>query len=221
MMRAHANHAVNHIARYMLSAATLWLGFTGSAAAETNKLSGESLEAFAALMDRDFATPADDTENIIVDGRLRLDNFPAPGIWLYTQLNTGANKKLYRQRLNQFTLSSDGKAIIHRAYVLKQALFDRLAADDYNAFMAAGCEQRWTQRQGGEWYGRVNPKSCRIFSKRRNKHIHIGAEVTISQHRYQTAERGYDEQLRQIWGTKPGEYITLNPIQSVAAPQED
>lgn len=200
----------------------LLIGIAPLANAQDNKLTKADLEAFALLVDRHFRTAETDTENIVLDRRIRLNNPLGNGIWFYAQLNTGQDLKLYRQRLNQLTLSADGNAIIQTSYVLKEPqkfvdtwtkaeLLNDLNSEDYKPFFENGCEQVWKKTAGGSWYGRVNPDSCTIQSKRRNKQIRIESEGLLSTEQYQTNERGFEMDGTFLWGTKPGEYISLIP----------
>jgi len=181
------------------------------------------INTFAALVEKTFETAPDNTKNIIRDRRVRVQSDALEGIWFYTQLNTGADKTLYRQRLSNVRLASDGQSIIQKTYGLKDpALYEnawespaRLSAltpNDFESYFQAGCEQVWTPQESGTWSGYVDPKTCVVTSKRRNKDIRIESEGYLSKDIFRTNERGYDMDMTFLWGTKPGEYITLYPV---------
>ena len=179
--------------------------------------------ALAALMENVFETLPDNTENIIRDKRVRVTSDALDGVWFYTQLNTGAEGKLYRQRVSELKLSVDGKDVIQKAYGLKDPakyadawnspeLLSALTLDDFDPYFTTGCEQVWTPQAGGAWTGYVNPQTCVITSKRRNKDIRIESEGYLSEDVYRTNERGYDIDMTFLWGTLPGETIALYPV---------
>jgi len=181
------------------------------------------VQKFASLVENSFETAADNTENIIRDRRVRIQSEALDGIWLYTQLNTGAEGKLYRQRLSNIRLSNDGTRIIQKTYGLKNPTLyenawehpERLIAltpDDFESYFNKGCEQVWRSQNNGSWAGYVDPKTCVVSSKRRNKDIRIESEAYLSKDIYRTNERGYEMDMTFLWGTKPGEMIDLYPV---------
>jgi len=181
------------------------------------------IEIFAAMVENTFATSKSNTENIIKDQRVRIRSDALNGIWFYTQLNTGADGKLYRQRLSQLTLSSDGMTIIQKTYGLKAPeiyvdawenpeRLSNLTTDEFESYFQAGCEQVWRADNRGAWTGYVDPKTCVVSSKRRNKDIRIESESYLSKDLYRTNERGYELDMTFLWGTKPGEMIDLYPV---------
>lgn len=175
------------------------------------------------MVENTFATLKPNTANIIKDQRVRIRSDALNGIWFYTQLNTGADGKLYRQRLSQLTLSSDGMTIIQKTFGLKAPEFyvdawenperlSNLTTDEFESYFQAGCEQVWRADNRGAWTGYVDPKTCVVSSKRRNKDIRIEAEAYLSKDIYRTNERGYELDMTFLWGTKPGEFIDLYPV---------
>ena len=189
----------------------------------SNNASDITLESFATLVGRTFETPTSDTKNIIRDRRVRIRSDALLGVWLYSQMNTGETHKLYRQRVLQFTLSEDGKKIIQKAYSLnnpdayvdvwgKPNVLKILTPDDIKPYFSEGCDQVWRQDISEGWKGYVDPKTCTITSKRRNTDIRIESEGYLSKSEYRTTERGYDTDMNFLWGSKPGEMITLYPV---------
>lgn len=182
-----------------------------------------NLDEFASLMEAVFETSPDDTQTIIRDRRQRVKSKYLEGIWVYTQLNTGVDKKIYRQRLSHLSLSEDKTKIIQTAYGFKKpdryadawtkiSVLNSIKPSDFEPYFDEGCEQIWTPNPDGSWSGYVNPKTCIITSKRRGKQIRIESEGYLSGEVYRTNERGYDMDMTFLWGTKPNEMITLYPI---------
>lgn len=180
------------------------------------------VEMLARHIEATFETPGSDTDNIIRDRRVRVNAPALDGVWFYTQLNTGAEGKLYRQRLSHLSLSDDGTKIIQRTYGLKDppkyenawgapGLLEAVTKDDFEPYFNEGCELTWTPQEDG-WSGYVDPKTCIVTSKRRNKDIRIESEAFISRDIFRTNERGFDMDMTFLWGTKPGEMITLYPV---------
>jgi len=189
---------------------------------KTHKVTDKELAEFAFLMNRDFQTPSDNKETIILDRRVLVESDNLKGFWFYTQLNTGAEKKLYRQRLAHITVSSDETHIVQKTYALnepekfenawdKPALLTNMGSSDYESLFNEGCELIWTPAGNDQWDGNVDPKNCVIESKRRNKKIRIGSVSFLSQDLYQTSESGYEMDMTYLWGSKPGELIDLYP----------
>ena len=181
------------------------------------------IKAFAGLMENVFETVPENTETVIRDKRVRVTSKALDGMWFYTQLNTGEEGKLYRQRLSQLTLSEDEGVVVQTAYGLKTpakyadawntpGLLSALTPDDFDPYFTKGCEQVWTPQGDGAWTGYVDPKTCVITSKRRSKDIRIESEGYLSKGVYRTNERGYEMDMTFLWGTKPGEFITLYPV---------
>lgn len=146
------------------------------------------------------------------------------GVWFYTQLNTRPERKLYRQRLSHLKISEDGSAIVQTTYGLNTpekyvdawnhpVLLSTLKPEDFTRYFKTGCEQVWRPADDGAWMGYVDPQTCVITSKRRGKDIRIESEGYLSKDVYRTNERGYDMDMTFLWGTKPGEMITLYPVQ--------
>ena len=181
------------------------------------------MDGFIQLFERSFQTSPDNKESIIFDKRVGVKSEVLKGYWFYTQLNTGEARKLYRQRLSQMKLSDDGTAIIQITYGLNEPetyvdswtrldLLKSLSADDFKPYFQKGCEQIWRPDERGGWAGYVDPETCIITSKRRNKDIRIESEAYLSRDVYRTNERGYEMDMRFLWGTKLGEYIELFPV---------
>jgi CpeT/CpcT family protein DUF1001 len=142
---------------------------------------------------------------------------------IYWQLNTGDEEKLYRQRLLVFENNDDGSVTQHTWYfrapeaVADQfdnpGLFAALTQEDLKQGLPDGCEQIW-RRDGDNWQGVVDPGTCRLWSKRREQWRRIGAEVRLFPDELWQVERGFDDEMNQLFGTAPGEYYVLKRIES-------
>lgn len=187
-------------------------------AAET--LSETQAESLAVLMTNVFETAPDDPDNDIRDQRVRINAPALDGVWLYYQLNTGPERKLYRQRVISLSTADDGRTVLQRTYVLKEperyvdawsepALLTEMTPEQIELFFEAGCEQVWRPDDTGGWRGYVDPKTCRIFSERRRSYIAIEAEARLDETAYRQTERGYDSDGNTLFGTEPGEFIVL------------
>ncbi|MBT8440848.1 MAG: chromophore lyase CpcT/CpeT [Gammaproteobacteria bacterium] len=159
----------------------------------------------------------------LLDRRMRIEA-PALGRHLiYWQLNSGPERKVYRQRILTFTAGDDGE-IVQATWSLREpekfvdafespARFAQLTADDVEASLPDGCDQIWRRSQDG-WYGSVSPDTCRVWSERRQMWRRIGAEARIAPGAYFQAERGFDDDGNQVFGTKPGELYRLDRVQA-------
>lgn len=178
-----------------------------------------AVDALSSLMEGTFETAPDDPKDNFRDRRVRITSNALEGTWLYYQLNTGPEKKLYRQRLIRLSSKDDGSTVIQETYGLNspdkfvdlwnnQSLLASISQGDFEPYFDKGCEQVWT-KSDDLWTGYVNPKTCKIFSERRQSTISIEAEAQLTVQIYRQTERGYDETGKQLFGGTPGEFITL------------
>lgn len=183
------------------------------------------LEQFAAVYDNTFETPKTGDSPIIRDRRVRIASDNLAGVWFYSQMNTGEDFKLYRQRIFNFIERGDGQGIVQKTYVLNQPeiyanawdnpeLLATLTQDDFKPMFDMGCDTAWTETGDGAWTGYVDPQRCIIDSTRRNMKIRIESESVLSSDKYQTTERGYDIDMNFLWGSKPGEMNTLLAVEN-------
>lgn len=159
-------------------------------------------------------------EPLLWDRRVRV-SAPALGEYVvYLQLNTGAEAKLYRQVLMVFTLQDSG--IVQSAWRLKSperfadafgkpGLFVDLDYQQLERSLPEGCEQHWT-REGVNWHGHTRPGTCRIWSERRQAWRRIEAETRITNNALFQAERGFDDEGNQVFGTTAGELYRLHRL---------
>ncbi len=163
----------------------------------------------------------DENDNLLWDRRqlVELESMGEKGI--YWQLNSGKDDRLYRQRLLTFVENDDGsitqitrtldKPEKYTDQFHNTALWAGLTSSQLQPALPDGCDQvwRWT---GENWQGLVDPRRCRLWSKRREQWRRIGAEVRLFEGELWQVERGYDDAMNQLFGTAPGEYHVLRRI---------
>ena len=153
----------------------------------------------------------------LVDSRQRADAPALGDVVFYLQLNRGADRTLYRQRILVFT-EKNGE-IEQAAYTLKDAerfvdaevgdpVLSGLTLDDVAPMFGDGCGQIWTA-DGDAFVGYVNPATCRIVSTRTGKPRRIEANSLLLVDGLSVSERGYDDDMNQLFGSPPGEATTL------------
>lgn len=159
----------------------------------------------------------------LLDRRVRIEA-PALGTHaIYWQLNSGPEREVYRQRVLTFAAGEDGQ-IVQATWSLREpekfvdafnapALFAQLTPQDVEASLPDGCDQIWRRSEDG-WYGSVSPDTCRVWSERRQMWRRIGAEARVAPGAYFQAERGFDDDGNQVFGTKPGELYRLDRMQT-------
>lgn len=196
---------------------------------------GASVEAdtpenLAEAMTGRFASDADDKGNRMEDFRVPVHSL-GPGEWIYFQRNQGpetrTERRAYRQRVLQL-VPAPGGGVSQITWSLKAPeLFASaprhpgvLKALDKKALkltMEAGCEQRWLFDAGsgenGTWNGRVDRAECTIYSQRRQKRIGIGSETRLSADSLLEAERGFDLDGKQLWGTPSGAFTKMKRVE--------
>ena len=187
-------------------------------------------EKLAKAMTGRFASDPDETGNLVEDFRVPVKAM-GPGEWIYFQRNQGPatrnERRAYRQRVLQL-IPAPGGGVSQITWSLKApGLFASaprhpgvLKALDKKALkltMEAGCEQRWLFDAGagesGTWRGRVDPVECTIYSQRREKRIGIGSETRLSANSLLEAERGFDLNGTQLWGTPVGAFTEMKRVE--------
>lgn len=189
-------------------------------AATVKTLTDADLDAFVALMTDVFETAPDDPDNDIRDQRVLIDAPALDGVWIYYQLNTGEDRKVYRQRVIHLRISENDEALIQSTYGLNEpasyvdawanpTLLSALTKEKMKPYFEEGCEQVWRPDGAKSWRGYVDPTTCRIFSERRQQYIFIEAEARLDESAYRQTERGIDGEGNILFGTAPGEFIVL------------
>lgn len=166
------------------------------------------VEALAALMAGEYQIRNEDV--IMTDRRTRIDAPALGDVVFYLEVRLGEALDVYRQRL--LVLEGEGDEIIQRAYSLVEpGRWAGAGADDFQGVgrdvvaptLPEGCEQRWTKTDRG-FRGYTDPARCVIVSSRTGKPRRIEAESLLSASGLSQAERGFDEDGRQLFGTEPG-----------------
>lgn len=186
----------------------------------------EALQRFAELLEGRYDThaPASPTalpaDLRLIDSRQRV-HAPALGdVVFYLQLNQGADRSLYRQRILVFE-QRDGR-IEQNAHTIKEAerfvdavsgdaVLQGITADDLEPMFESGCTQVWTADDDG-FSGYTDPATCRIISSRTGKPRRIEAETILRADTLALAERGFDDDMTQLFGTPPGETTLLHRV---------
>lgn len=172
--------------------------------------------SLAAQMTGTFET-AIGTDDAMRDRRMRIAPL-GPGEWLYYQVNHNSDLSVYRQRILQLESRADG-SVQQTAWTFTDAgayadLWDKpdaeaaLTLDQLSAGLEDGCAQVW-RVEGETWSGAVDPGTCIIDSARRGTQIRIGAESVLAPDSLSLAERGFNLEGEQLWGTDPGDYYRL------------
>lgn len=192
--------------------------FTSPAQAQTE------LDELLALLEGSYTSDgveqAGDTEDpLLSDRHVRL-SAPALGAHvMYWQLNSGPEQRVYRQRVLVFELGDEPGTVRQITWSLRDpsdfvdawespGRFSALTTDDLVQDLPPTCVQVW-QRRDDSWYGRVDPAVCRVWSERRQAWRRIEGEALVTAETYLTAERGFDNDGAQVFGTAPDEYYVL------------
>nr|WP_070958429.1 chromophore lyase CpcT/CpeT [Hyphomonas sp. Mor2] len=173
-------------------------------------------ETLAGQMTGTFET-AIGTDEAMRDRRIQIAPLGA-GEWLYYQVNHRSDLSVYRQRILQLEPLPDG-SVRQTAWTFDDAeahadLWDKpnalaaLTREDLSTGLEDGCAQVW-QLAEGVWRGTVDPETCIIDSTRRGMQIRIGAESVLEADALSLAERGFNLEGEQLWGTAPGDYYRL------------
>jgi hypothetical protein len=183
-------------------------------------------EALAALMEGRFATEPNDPDHAYEGRWVRFEAPALGGVTLYSQLNAGPERRVYRQRVFVLSDAPDGAVRARALELVDAGRFvdawtqpERLAAltaadlgEAIDAAEASDCAMIW-RRDGDAWRGAIGLQQCWLWSDRRQMFIMLGAESVLSADRYLQTERGYDSNGVQIFGTPPDVFITLHRAQ--------
>ncbi len=182
--------------------------------------SGPSAEDLLALMMGTFATNPDDPDYNFQDQRVRVDSPALDGLWFYSQLKSGSERTVYRQRIAHLQTADDGKTVVQQTYALmnpddyvnaweRPGTLTQLTMEDLDPVFSEGCDLVWTPQNIDDWTGYVDPATCQIYSERRGATIAIESEVRITNEVYYTTERGFDDKGTKLFGTDEGAFIQL------------
>ncbi|MFK7887569.1 MAG: chromophore lyase CpcT/CpeT [Gammaproteobacteria bacterium] len=158
----------------------------------------------------------------LIDSRQRV-KMPELGEHVfYLQLNQGADLALYRQRILSLTQGPHPHTVEQRTYTISdpKKLVDARTGDerlsalnrsDLTAMFTSGCEQIWTRTEDG-FRGYVDPATCKIISSRTGKPRRIEAETILQGNEMRLVERGYDDNMKPLFGTPQGRSTLLRRL---------
>ncbi len=166
-----------------------------------------------------IAAGTSNEDDFLSDWRQRIDAPRLGDTVFYLQLNDGADRGLYRQRILVLSLDDTTDSIKQVAYTLKDAeqfvdamstseVFNDLGPDDVERMFDDGCAQHWTRIDHG-YSGHVNPETCRIISSRTGNPRRIEALTVLTETTLDLAERGFDDDGNQLFGSAEGETTRL------------
>ena len=197
------------------------LGLQTQSAAADQAMLDDLADLMAGRFDNQAAVAAGEIEEdgFLSDWRQKIDAPRLGDTVFYLQLNDGADRGLYRQRILVLSVDEASGAIKQVAYTLKNAeqfvdamstsdVFKDLGPDDVERMFDDGCAQYWTRTETG-FTGRVDPATCRIISSRTGKPRRIGALTVITSTTLDLAERGFDDEGNQLFGSADGETTRL------------
>ncbi len=164
----------------------------------------------------------DDQFELLVDRRVVVDVPQLGRHVLYWQLNTGEDERVYRQRLLAFEYVPERNAIVQTTWSFREpenyvdafSVSQRLAMigpDDIERTLPVGCEQVWQPAEDG-YEALLQAKDCRIWSERRKSWRLIEAEAKVTTEAYWQAERGFDDEGQQVFGTPAGQLYRLDRV---------
>ncbi|MGI9260397.1 MAG: CpcT/CpeT family chromophore lyase, partial [Woeseiaceae bacterium] len=185
----------------------------------------DQLDRLASLMagrfDNQAAISDGDAEagDFLSDWRQKIDAPLLGNAVFYLQLNQGADRDLYRQRILVLSLDAETDSIKQTAYTLTNPepfadamstsdVFAGLGPDDVERMLDDGCAQYWTETDGG-FSGHVDPDSCRIISSRTGNPRRIEALTILTATTLDLAERGFDDEGNHLFGSAIGETTQL------------
>ena len=185
------------------------------------------LDEIASAMEGRYDTHAPGIETTVaptdrlVDSRQRVDAPSLGAAVFYLQLNTGEDLKLYRQRI--LVLAETDAGVVQTAFTLREPekyvdarsgdrVLSNVTVDDIEPMFETGCGQHWEPREQG-YYGHTDPKTCRIISSRTGKPRRIEGETLLDGNRLELAERGFDDEMNQLFGSPIGERTTLYRVE--------
>jgi CpeT/CpcT family (DUF1001) len=221
-LAGHHRRMTQSIIKSVFAALTLGVFAGLSIGCATAPQAPSPLEALMTLSEGRFETRAGHTNSFA----MRNVRFAAPGLngqAFYSQLNTGPERRVYRQRISLSTLQADG-SIRMQFYALNDpsrfvavwnnpALLSTLTMADlkpgFEAVPGSDCDMIWRPTGDNAWQGMISPSTCRVQSARRGTAIGLEAETNLSPLGYAQTERGYGADGTQLFGTAPGELIQI------------
>lgn len=199
-----------------------------SAFAADQDLLDRLADLMAGRFDNQAAISAGDVDesDFLSDWRQRIDTPLLGNTVFYLQLNQGADRDLYRQRILVLSLDTDTDSIKQTAYTLTDPdpfvdamstsdVFKDLGPEDVERMLDDGCAQYWTETDNS-FSGYVDPAECRIISSRTGNPRRIEALTILTASTLDLAERGFDDEGNHLFGSAMGETTQLTRTQPTA-----
>lgn len=175
---------------------------------------GAALERLLAMLEGTYV--GGDSDEPMTDTRFRIDAPKLGQHVYYGELRPATSDEPYRQNIN--ILTAEGDVVRQRTMQLKNgsewppnvtsASFQDFALENLVDSLPEGCSTAWRQTENG-WRGYMDPNRCSVYSERLNVWRNIEAETFLSAEEIKHAERGFDENGKQLFGTAPGEHYSF------------
>ena len=177
-----------------------------------------------------FAQFYDDRENKVEDPHQNIHSIfkqvdlPQIGknVFFVQQYTDGDETKVYRQRLYNFTINKQEKALQLTIYTFDDEMKYRNSHVDAtklngltmaNLATTAGCEVYWKLNDARDKFaGYMKPNGCKVMSKRSGKNIIITDDLFLTKDEIWINDQGKDEQGGYIYGNKAGIHAKLKRV---------
>ena len=177
-----------------------------------------------------FAQFYDDRENKVEDPHQNIHSIfkqvdlPQIGknVFFVQQYADGDETKVYRQRLYNFTINKQEKALQLTIYTFDDEMKYRNSHVDAtklngltmaNLATTAGCEVYWKLNDARDKFaGYMKPNGCKVMSKRSGKNIIITDDLFLTKDEIWINDQGKDEQGGYIYGNKAGIHAKLKRV---------
>lgn len=175
-------------------------------------------EQLLAMLEGTYAG-GDSSDGPMTDTRLRVDAPKLGHHVYYGELRPKKSETPYRQSLNVLTVESG--VVRQRTLQLKEGSewpeviqsdsFLGLTPESLVDALPESCATVWSKTADG-WRGHMDPAHCSVYSERLGLWRKIEAETLLSVEGIKHAERGFDADGKQLFGTDPGEYYSFKRL---------
>ena len=177
-----------------------------------------------------FAQYYDDKENKVEDPHQNIHSIfkkvdlPQIGknVFFVQQYADADESKVYRQRLYNFTINKQEKALQLTIYTFDDEMKYRNSHTDAtklnglimaNLATTAGCEVYWKLNDTRDKFaGYMKKDACKVVSKRSGKNIIITDDLFLTKDEIWINDQGKDEQGGYIYGNKAGIHAKLKRV---------
>ena len=143
-------------------------------------------------------------------------------VFFVQQYSDGDETKVYRQRLYNFTINKQEKALQLTIYTFDDEMKYRNSYLDAtklngltmaNLATTAGCEVYWKLNDTRDKFaGYMKKDACKVMSKRSGKNIIITDDLFLTKDEIWINDQGKDEQGGYIYGNKAGIHAKLKRV---------